>query len=414
MSLPGKFLDDDTFMALRAQFPILDQQVNGKPLVYLDNAATTQKPLAVLESIAHYYRTDNANVHRGAHTLADRATAAFEDARYKIARHINAESAEQVIWTRGTTESINLVAQSWGRHFLKAGDEIIVSAMEHHANIVPWQMLCEATGALLRVIPVSEDGELDLETYAKLLSGRTRLVSVVHVSNALGTVNPVQRIVSMAHDAGALTLVDGAQALPHWRVDVQSIGSDFYVFSGHKLYAPTGIGVLYGKRELLNAMPPWQGGGEMISRVSFSGTTYNELPHKFEAGTPHIEGVIGLGAAIDWLERQDRAALSAHEDALLAYATEQAHSFPGLRVIGRAGHKAGVLSFLLGQSHPHDVGTLLDQQGVAVRTGHHCAMPIMERFRIPGTVRASFAFYNSREDIDRFFDALRKAQTFLE
>jgi cysteine desulfurase/selenocysteine lyase len=275
-------------------------------------------------------------------------------------------------------------------------------------------MACEASGAVLRVIPVSAGGELDLDAYASLLSPRTRLVSVVHVSNALGTINPVQQIVAMAREAGATTLVDGAQALPHWAVDVQAIGCDFYVFSGHKLYAPTGVGVLYGRREVLESMPPWQGGGEMISRVSFAGTTYNELPYRFEAGTPHMEGVIGLGAAIAWLESQDRQALSAHEDALLAYATAQAEAFEGLRIVGRAARKAGVLSFLLGAAHPHDVGTLLDQQGVAVRTGHHCAMPIMEQFAIPGTVRASFAFYNSREDIDRFFAALRKAKTFLE
>lgn len=407
------FLDADTLHTLRTQFPILHQQAHGKPLIYFDNAATTQKPIAVIQAVDHYYRKDNSNVHRAAHVLSDRATQGFENARIDVARYINAAKPEQVIWTRGTTESINLVAQSWGRSHLRAGDEILITAMEHHANIVPWQMVCEATGAALKVIPVSPEGELDMDAYARLLSPKTRLVSVVHVSNALGTVNPVKAIIEQAHAAGALVLVDGAQALPHWQIDVQALDCDFYAFSGHKMFGPTGIGVLYGKEALLNAMPPYQGGGEMIAKVTFEKTTYNELPYKFEAGTPHIAGVIGLGAAVRWLETLDRVALARHEDALLAHAQAQADEFPGLTRIGRAARKAGVMSFLLQGGHPHDVGTLLDQQGIAVRTGHHCAMPIMDQFCIPGTVRASFAFYNTPQEVDAFFHALRKVSTFL-
>ncbi|HET8705865.1 MAG TPA: SufS family cysteine desulfurase, partial [Pseudomonadales bacterium] len=371
------FLEPAALEKLRADFPILHQNVHNKPLVYLDNAATTQKPLAVIAAEDHYYRFDNANVHRAAHALSDRATQAFENARIAVAQYIHSAKPEQVIWTRGTTESINLVAHSWGRSQLKAGDEIIVSAMEHHANIVPWQMLCEITGAILKVIPVSADGELDMVAFDQLLTERTKLVSVVHVSNALGTVNPIKQIVDKAHAAGALALIDGAQAMPHWTVDVQALDCDFYAFSGHKMFGPTGVGVLYGKEALLNAMPPYQGGGEMISKVTFAKTTYNELPYKFEAGTPHIAGVIGLGAAVEYLNGLDRSILAKHEDALLAYAHAQADEFDGLTRIGKAKHKAGVMSFLLNGAHPHDVGTLLDQQGVAVRTGHHCAMPIM-------------------------------------
>lgn len=407
------FLEPAALERLRADFPILHQKVHGKPLVYLDNAATTQKPLAVIAAEDHYYRFDNANVHRAAHALSDRATQNFENARIAVASYINSPKPEQVIWTRGTTESINIVAQSWGRSQLKAGDEIIVSAMEHHANIVPWQMLCEVTGAVLKVIPVNADGELDLAAFEQLLNERTRLVSVVQVSNALGTVNPVKQIVEKAHAAGALALIDGAQAMPHWTVDVQALDCDFYVFSGHKMFGPTGVGVLYGKEALLNAMPPVQGGGEMISKVTFAKTTYNELPYKFEAGTPHIAGVIGLGAAVNYLAGLDRAILAKHEDALLAYAQAQADEFAGLTRIGKAKHKAGVMSFLLQGAHPHDVGTLLDQQGVAVRTGHHCAMPIMDQYCIPGTVRASFAFYNTPQEVDALFQALHKISTFL-
>lgn len=407
------FLEPAALEKLRADFPILQQNVHGKPLVYLDNAATTQKPLAVIEAEDHYYKFDNSNVHRGAHALAERATQNFENARIDLARYINSPKPEQVIWTRGTTESINLVAQCWGRSQLKAGDEIIISAMEHHANIVPWQMVCEQTGALLKVIPVSAEGELDLDAFEKLLTPRTRLVSVVQVSNALGTVNPVKIIIEKTHAAGALALIDGAQAMPHWAVDVQALNCDFYAFSGHKMYGPTGVGALFGKEELLNAMPPYQGGGEMISKVTFAKTTYNELPYKFEAGTPHIAGVIGLGAAVRYLQTLDRKRLAKHEDALLAYAHAQADEFEGLTRVGRAKHKAGVMSFLLQNGHPHDVGTLLDQQGIAVRTGHHCAMPIMDQYSIPGTVRVSFAFYNTPQEVDELFHALRKISTFL-
>lgn len=407
------FLSAEVMQSLRAQFPILHQEVHGKPLIYLDNAATTHKPLAVIEAVDQYYRKDNSNVHRAAHALSDRATQGFENARLQVARYINSPKPEQVIWTRGTTESINLVAHSWGRSQLKPGDEILISAMEHHANIVPWQMVCEATGAQLKVIPVTPEGELDLDAYTHLLSDKTRLVSVVHVSNALGTVNPVKALIDLAHKAGALVMIDGAQAMPHWQIDVQALDCDFYAFSGHKMYGPTGIGVLYGKEALLNATPPWQGGGEMIARVSFEKTTYNELPYKFEAGTPHIAGVIGLGAAVNWLQTLDRDNLARHEDALLTHAQAQADVFPGLTRIGRARHKAGVLSFLLEGGHPHDVGTLLDHQGIAVRTGHHCAMPIMDQYSIPGTVRASFAFYNTQQEVDAFFHALRKVSTFL-
>jgi len=407
------FLDSSALQRLRADFPILHQHVHGKPLVYLDNAATTQKPSAVIDAIDHYYRCDNANVHRAAHALSDRATQGFENARRDVANYINSPKPEQVIWTRGTTEAINLVAQSWGRSELKQGDEVLISAMEHHANIVPWQLACEATGAVLKVIPVSPEGELDMGEFELLLSERTKLVSVVHVSNALGTINPVKQIIDKAHAAGARVLVDGAQALPHWRVDMQALDCDFYAFSGHKMFGPTGIGVLFGKEDLLNAMPPYQGGGEMISRVTFARTTYNELPHKFEAGTPHIAGVIGLGAAVNYLNGLDREVLARHEDALLAYAQAQADEFEGLTRIGTAAHKAGVMSFLLQGGHPHDVGTLLDQQGIAVRTGHHCAMPIMDQYCIPGTVRASFSFYNTPQEVDALFHALRKVSTFL-
>lgn len=407
------FLPQATLDALRAEFPILHQQVHGKPLVYLDNAATTQKPIAVIEAIDHYYRFDNSNVHRAAHALSDRATQGFENARKAVARYLNSPKPEQIIWTRGTTESINLVAHSWARNNVGAGDEILITAMEHHANIVPWQIVCEVTGATLKVAPVTPAGDLDLDAFHALLSPRTRLVSVVHVSNALGTINPVKHIIDKAHEAGAVAMVDGAQAMPHWQVDVQALDCDFYAFSGHKMYGPTGIGVLYGKEALLNAMPPYQAGGEMIAKVTFAKTTYNELPYKFEAGTPHIAGVIGLGAAVEWLEKQDRASLARHEDALLAYAHALADDFDGLTRIGRAANKAGVMSFLLKGGHPHDVGTLLDQQGIAVRTGHHCAMPIMDQYCIPGTVRASFAFYNTPQEVEAFFHALRKVSTFL-
>ncbi len=398
---------------IRAQFPALHQEVNGKPLVYLDNGATTQKPQCVIDALSDYYRLNNSNVHRGAHTLSDRATQYFEDARKTLQAFLNAKKSEEIVWTRGTTESINLVAATWGRQNIKAGDEILVTGMEHHSNIVPWQMLCEQTGATLRPIPVKDNGELDMDAFTSMLNEKVKLVGVVHVSNALGTINPVADIIKMSHDVGAKVLVDGAQAVAHWDVDVQALDVDFYAFSGHKLFGPTGIGVLYGKEELLNAMPPYQGGGEMIEHCSFDGTTYNVLPFKFEAGTPNIAGAIGLAAAVSYLNGIDRAALEQHENALLVRANELADDIGCIRKIGTAPKKASVFSFLLDGAHPADVGTLLDQQGIAVRTGHHCAMPLMNQFKVPGTVRASFSFYNTMEDVERLFAGLEKAKMFL-
>ncbi|QXC31274.1 SufS family cysteine desulfurase [Aeromonas sp. FDAARGOS 1409] len=398
---------------LRSQFPALAQKVNGHPLIYLDNAATTQKPQAVLDAIAHYYRADNANVHRAAHALSGRATRAFEDARETVTRFINAPRNHEVIWTRGTTEAINLVAQSWGMSELKAGDEILLSTLEHHANIVPWQLVAQRTGAVIRVIPIDERGDLDLVAYQAMLGPRTRLVSVAHVSNALGTVNPVEEIVAAAKAVGALALIDGAQAVAHLEVDVRTIGCDFYAFSGHKLYGPTGIGVLWGRTELLERIPPWQAGGEMIDRVSFSGTTFNTLPFKFEAGTPHIAGAIGLAAAIDFVTAQDRAALVRHEQALTDYLVAGLRRVPGLRLIGEPARRAGAVSFLLDEIHPQDAATLLDMQGIALRVGHHCAMPLMESLGIGGTIRASLACYNNRDDIDALLAALHKLSDFF-
>ncbi len=398
---------------VREDFPILQQQVNGHPLVYLDNAATTQKPNAVIDAISHYYRHDNSNVHRGAHTLSDRATALFEGARSKVAAFVNAPQPRQIIWTRGTTEGINLVATCWGRNALQPGDRILVSAMEHHSNIVPWQMVAQATGARVEAIAVDETGTIDMGAFAQMLDERVRMVAVGHVSNALGTINPVQEIISLAHAAGALVLIDGAQSISHWPIDVQALDCDFFAFSSHKLFGPTGIGVLYGRLELLETMPPYQGGGEMIESVSFAGTTYNQLPYKFEAGTPDIAGAIGLAAAIDYLGAIDRIAAAAHEQALLNYAEDKARATPGLRLIGTATAKASVMSFLVEGMHPADLGALLDQQGVAVRTGNHCAQPLMDLYGIPGTVRASFSFYNTFEDVDRLFAALEKARSFL-
>ncbi|MBM7332661.1 aminotransferase class V-fold PLP-dependent enzyme [Alloalcanivorax marinus] len=398
--------------ALRAQFPILEQTVNGKPLVYLDNAATTQKPRQVIDAVRDYYEGSNSNVHRAAHYLSDKATSAFEAARATVAEFVNA-AREEIIWTKGTTEGINLVAQCHGREQLKPGDEVLITALEHHANIVPWQQACERTGATLKVVPLREDGSVDDEAFYRLLGERTRIVAVSHVSNSLGTVNPVADWLSAARDVGAVTLVDGAQAVGHFPVDVQALGCDFYAFSAHKLFGPTGIGALYGRRERLDAMPPYQTGGEMIETVSFEKSTWNQLPYKFEPGTPHIAGVIGFGIAVGWLQQQDRAALAAHENALLAAATEQAEAFDGLKIIGNAATKVGVLSFLLDGAHPADVGTLLDQQGVAVRTGHHCCMPLMDGLGIPGTVRASFSIYNTLEEVDSLFRALEKVRTFL-
>lgn len=399
--------------SVRNDFPILDQEVNGHPLVYLDNAATTQKPRAVIDAITDYYCTYNSNVHRGAHSLSDRATQVFEESRHTVAKFIGSLSAKSIIWTRGTTEGINTVASTWGMANIKIGDTILVPELEHHSDIVPWQMLAKAKGAQVRPIPVNEMGEIDLEAYEALLDERVKLVAVNHVSNALGTINPVKAITKLAHKVGAKVLVDGAQSVAHFPVNVSEIGCDFFVFSAHKLYGPTGIGVLWGKEDLLNEMPPYQFGGEMIERVSFEGTTFNQLPYKFEAGTPNIAGAIGLAAAINYLESFDRSAVAKHEDAILRYAFECAEQVQGLKRIGRAKDITGVLSFVIEGSHPSDIGVLLDQQGVAVRTGHHCAQPLMERFSIPGTVRASFAMYNTRQDVNRLFEALEKVLQFL-
>ena len=403
---------DKTFdvQKIRQDFPILAQKVRGKPLVYFDNGATSQKPQAVIDSMTRYYRAENSNIHRGVHYLSERATAAYEGAREKIRDFINAGRTEELVFVRGTTEAINLVAQSYGRTFLKPGDEIVISAMEHHSNIVPWQILCQQIGARLRVIPISHDGELVLDEYRTLLNERTRFVSITHVSNALGTVVPVKEVVRLARERAIPVLVDGAQAAPHLRVDVRDLDCDFYAFSGHKLFGPTGIGVLYGRAELLDRMPPYQGGGDMISLVTFEKTHYNVLPYKFEAGTPHIAGAIGLGAAIDYLDGLDWSRLAEHEHDLLSYASEQLAKIAGLRIIGTAREKAGVLSFVFDQVHAHDVGTILDQEGVAVRAGHHCAMPVMQRFGVPATTRASFAFYNTREEIDLLVAGLHKVK----
>ena len=398
---------------VRADFPILHQDVNGQPLVYLDSAATTQKPNAVIDAISDYYRNDNSNVHRGAHALADRATVKFEAARAKVAAFLNAPDAKQIIWTRGTTESINLLASCWGRSNLRAGDRVLVSAMEHHSNIVPWQLIAGALGASVEPIPVDVTGTIDLSAFEAMLDDRVKMVSVGHVSNALGSINPVEKIIALAHTVGAKVTVDGAQAVSHWVVDVQALDCDFYAFSAHKLFGPTGLGVLYGKRELLESMPPYQGGGEMIETVSFAGTTFNQLPYKFEAGTPDIAGAIGFGAAIDYLNSIDRKAAAAHEQALLAYAEEKARNTSGIKLIGTSANKTSVMSFILEGAHPADVGVLLDKQGIAVRTGNHCAQPIMDQYGIPGTVRASFSFYNTFAEVDRLFAAIEKAKTFL-
>jgi cysteine desulfurase/selenocysteine lyase len=399
--------------AIRADFPILATRVNGRPLVYLDNAATTHKPRQVLDALETFYTTDNANIHRGVHTLSQRATAAFEAAREKVARFLNAADPAEIIFTRGTTEAINLVAQSWATSQLREGDEILIGEAEHHANIVPWQLLAGQMGVTLRVARVEDSGELTVESVRRAITPRTRLLAFGHVSNALGSVNPVAEIVALAREAGALVLIDGAQAVAHGGVDVQALDCDFYAFSGHKLFGPTGIGVLYGKHALLEAMPPWQGGGDMIKSVSFEHTEFAGLPHKFEAGTPHIAGAIGLGAAIDYLSSIDLPGAIAHEHALLDYATARTGEMPGIRIIGTAPRKEAVLSFLIDGLHPQDLGVLLDSQGVAIRTGHHCAMPVMQRFGVPGTARASFAFYNTRDEVDVFFAALEKARRML-
>jgi cysteine desulfurase / selenocysteine lyase len=395
---------------LRGDFPVLKQTVHGKPLVYLDSAATAQKPASVVEAIRHFYEVDCANIHRGVHELSQRSTASYEEARAKVRRFLNSRSKNELIFVRGTTEAINLVSSSWGRKNVSAGDEIVVSAMEHHSNIVPWQMLCEEKGARLRVIPMDDTGTLLLDEYRKLLNPRTRMVAVTHVSNALGTINPVRQIVDLAHQAGALTLIDGAQAAPHMKVDVQALDADFYAFSGHKVCGPTGIGILYGRSKLFNAMPPYQGGGDMIRTVAFEKTTYNDLPYKFEAGTPNIAGGIGLGAALDYLARIGIENIAAYEHELLVYGTRRLLEIPGLRLIGTATEKAAVLSFVMEGIHPHDIGTVLDRQGIAVRTGHHCAQPVMDRFHIPATTRASLAFYNTVGEIDALAAGLKKVK----
>ena len=393
-----------------ADFPILARPVHGRRLAYLDNGATTQKPLAVIDAERRFYLESNANIHRGVHWLSQHATELYDGARATVQRFINAAHADEIVFTRGTTEAINLVAQSWGRAELRAGDEILITTMEHHSNIVPWQLLCEQTGAVLKVVPVSEAGELDLAAFDALLNHRTQLVAITHVSNALGSINPVAELTARAHAAGAVVLVDGAQAVAHQAVDVQAIGCDFYAFSGHKLYGPTGIGVLYGRSGILKAMPPWQGGGDMIRTVSFERSTWADAPQRFEAGTPNIAGAIGLAAAIDYVRAVGIERIAAHEHALLDYATAAVGAIPGVRLVGTARHKAGILSFLVDGIHPHDLGTILDAEGVAIRAGHHCAMPLMTRFGIPGTARASLAMYNTRADIDALVAAIDKAQ----
>ncbi len=391
---------------IREDFPVLHQMVNGKPLVYLDNAATTQKPQAVIDALVRYYSTDNSNVHRGVHTLSQRATEDYDSGRSKARQFLNAASDEEIIFVKGTTDGINLVAHSYARQHLGEGDEIIISTMEHHSNIIPWQVLCQEKGAHLRVIPISDAGELLMDEYESLLSSRTKLVAITHVSNVLGTVNPIKQIVEMAHSQGVPVLVDGAQATPHMPVDVQKLGCDFYVFSGHKIYGPTGIGVLYGKAEVLEAMPPYQLGSDMIKSVTFERTVYNDLPYKFEAGTPNIAGVIGMGAAIDYLTEIGMDRIDNYEHGLLEYGTECLSGIDGVKIVGNAPGKASVLSFVMDCAHPHDIGTILDTEGVAIRTGHHCAQPLMNRYGVPATARASLSFYNTRDEVDLLVKAI--------
>ncbi|MDQ6952936.1 MAG: cysteine desulfurase [Mariprofundaceae bacterium] len=396
--------------AIRNDFPVLHQELYGKPLVYLDNAATTQKPQCVIDTIRHYYEKDNSNIHRGVHTLSERATAAYEASRETIRGFFNAKSTKEVIFTRGTTESINLIASSWGGQHIGKGDEILITHMEHHSNIVPWQMLCERTGAVLKVIPMNEAGELDMDAFTSLLSERTKLLGVVQMSNALGTINPIETMVQEAHAVGALVLVDGAQAAAHMPVDVQALDIDFYVTSAHKMYGPTGVGVLIGKQALLEVMPPYQGGGDMILTVTFEKTQYNDLPHKFEAGTPNIAGVIGFGKAIQYIQSIGLDHIVAREKVLLDYATAKAQAFDGLKQIGTAKEKSCVLSFVMDGVHPHDLGTILDREAVAIRAGHHCAMPVMQFYKVPATARASFSIYNTEAEVDALFTALTKAR----
>ena len=395
---------------VRRDFPILNQRIHGKPLVYLDNAATTQKPQAVIDAMVRSYAEDNANIHRGVHLLSERATRAYEEAREKVQRFLNAATSREIIFVRGTTEAINLVAQTFGRANVRQGDEVLVTEMEHHSNIVPWQLLCEEKGAKLNVLPITDDGELRMDLLDGLLTERTKIVAVVHVSNSLGTINPIKTIVEKAHARGIPVLVDGAQAVAHMPVDVQALDADFYALSGHKLFGPTGIGVLWGRLSLLDTMPPYQGGGDMISAVTFKKTTYNVVPNKFEAGTPNIAGSVGLGAAIDYLRALDVTAIRTYEDELLAYGTRALASVPGVRIVGTAAQKASILSFVMEDVHPHDIGTILDQEGVAIRTGHHCTQPLMDRLKVPATARASLALYNTREEIDALVGALGKVR----
>lgn len=398
---------------IRKEFPLLNRLVHNRPLVYFDNAATTQKPAVVIRALEKYYTGCNANIHRGIHTLAEEATEAYEATRTEVQKFLNAKNREEIIFTRGTTEAINLVASAWGKKFLTEGDEVIISTMEHHSNIVPWQLICEEKKALLKVIPITDSGELDMDAYQKLLSPKTKMVSVVHISNSLGTVNPVKDIVSLAHKAGAFVLIDGAQSTPHLTIDVQETDCDFFAFSAHKVYGPTGVGVLYGKKEILDQTPPYQGGGEMIAEVSFEKTTYNELPYKFEAGTPNIADVIAFKESLNFLKLNNQKLIQEYEDQLLEYATRSISEIDGIRIIGTAGKKSGVISMVLKGAHPQDIGVLLDQQGIAVRTGHHCTQPLMKRYGIPGTVRASFAMYNTFDEVDQLVTGLRKAKKML-
>jgi cysteine desulfurase / selenocysteine lyase len=399
--------------AIREQFPVLNREVKGRPLVYFDNAATSQKPQEVIDALLNYYSNYNANIHRGIHTLAEEATAAFEETRDAVQQFIHSPSREQIIFTRGTTEGINLVAYTWGRQNIKAGDEIIISTMEHHSNIVPWQILCEEKGAILKIIPINDAGELLMDAYQKLLGPKTKLVSVVHASNVLGTINPVKQIIELAHAAGAVVLVDGAQSAVHLDIDVQEMDCDFFAFSAHKIYGPTGVGILYGKKKILESMPVFMGGGEMIKEVTFAKTTYNDLPYKFEAGTPNIADTIAFKAALLFLKNTGKEKIRKHEHELLLYATNRLEQIPGLRIIGRAKEKVSVISFVIENAHPQDIGILLDNRGIAVRTGHHCAEPLMQRFNIPGTIRASFAVYNTKEEVDELVTGLQKAIKML-
>ncbi len=416
VEIPATMVEESpvSIAGCRHHFPLLHERVKGKQIIYLDNAATSQKPQVVIDATMRYYQSENSNIHRGVHYLSEKATQSYEQVRDKVRDFLHAAQREEIVFVRGTTEAINLVAQTYGRKKVGAGDEVLISAMEHHSNIVPWQILCEEKGAVLRVIPMSDAGELLLDEYEKLMTPRTRIVAITHVSNALGTINPVKEMIALAHKRGIPVLLDGAQAVPHMTVDVQDLESDFYAFSAHKVFGPTGVGVLYGRKRLLEAMPPYQGGGDMIKSVTFEKTIYNDLPYKFEAGTPNIAGGIGLGAAIDYVRQLDLEAIGEYEQTLLEYATEKLQSIPGVRIIGTAKRKAAVISFVMDRIHPHDIGTILDAEGIAIRTGHHCAQPVMQRFSVPATARASFAFYNTKEEIDALVKALFKVKEILD